>query len=53
MTKTYTIALTEAELDFIFDALIDLKFSSDADEAEQACVIMDKMYELQIPVSLN
>ena len=53
MTKTYALVLTEAELDFIFDALIDLKFSSEEAEAEQACVIMDKMYDLQIPVSLN
>ena len=53
MTKTHALVLTEAELDFIFDVLIDLKFSSEANEAEQACVIMDKMYDLQIPVTLN
>ena len=53
MTKTYALVLTEAELDFIFDVLIELKFSSEEAEAEQACVIMDKMYDLQIPVSLN
>ena len=53
MTKTHALVLTEAELDFIFDVLIDLKFSSEANEAEQACVIMDKMYDLQIPATLN
>jgi len=53
MTKTYALVLTDAELDLIFDALMEIKNSSEADEAEQACVIMDKMYDLQIPVSLN
>ena len=53
MTKTYALVLTESELDLIFDALMEMKNSSEEAEAEQACVIMDKMYDLQIPVSLN
>ena len=53
MTKTYALVLTDAELDLIFDALMEIKNSSEADEAEQACVIMDKMYDLQIPATLN
>ena len=45
MTKTYTIALTDAELDVIWDALTDLQNSSEPEVSEQASNVMDKLHE--------
>jgi hypothetical protein len=45
MTKTYTIALTEAELDVIWDALTEFENSSEPEVSEQASNVMDKLHE--------
>ena len=45
MAKTYTIALTDAELDVIWDALTDLQNSSEPEVSEQASNVMDKLHE--------
>jgi hypothetical protein len=45
MTKTYTLVLTDAELDVIWDALTDLQNSSEPEVSEQASNVMDKLHE--------
>jgi hypothetical protein len=44
MTKTYTLALTDAELDVIYDALYEFKNSSESDVAEIAGEVMEKLF---------
>lgn len=45
MTKIYTIALTDSELDVIWDALTELENSSEPEVSEQASNVMDKLHE--------
>ena len=46
MTRTYTLALTDAELDVINDALYEYKNSSESDVAEIAGEVMEKLFKL-------
>ena len=45
MTKTYTITLTDTELDVIWDALTELENSSEPEVSEEASNVMDKLHE--------
>jgi frataxin-like iron-binding protein CyaY len=46
MTRTYTLDLTDEELDVIYDALYEYKNSSESDVAEIAGEVMEKLFKL-------
>ena len=45
MSRTYTVVLTDVELDVIWNALTDLQNSSEPEVSEQASNVMDKLHE--------
>jgi hypothetical protein len=44
MNKTYTLVLTEADLDLIYHALYEFKICSEADEAVLTGEVMEKLF---------
>lgn len=45
MSRTYTLVLTDAELEVIWNALVEMQDSSEPEVSEQASNVMDKLHE--------